>query len=170
MCCCWHGVTSLFTIQSCDPWPSLCHPMPGLIQKGLGRQRDAQSSSKHLTIHMMVMYCTINDLLIIFQSSICASIQGETRWQGAMCTVYLPQTAIPQSNCLVPNLSYISKFVVIGHILYIAQWNSLLVPPVLEIWKSQISKIAINKAYIYHTSGALAWPCPWIESLRKQFL
>lgn len=36
--------------QPCDLWTSLCHPMPGLMQKGLGRQRDAQLSRNHLTV------------------------------------------------------------------------------------------------------------------------
>lgn len=36
--------------QPCDLWTSLCHPMPGLMQKGLGRQRDAQLSPNRLTL------------------------------------------------------------------------------------------------------------------------
>lgn len=44
----------MFVIQSCDLWTSLCHPMPGIIQKGLGRQRDAQSSYKLLTSRIII--------------------------------------------------------------------------------------------------------------------
>lgn len=40
-------LSSLLICQSCDLWTSLCHPMPGVMSKGLGRQRDAQMSWKH---------------------------------------------------------------------------------------------------------------------------
>lgn len=39
-------------LKPCDLWTSLCHPMPGLMQKGLGRQRDAQPSRNHLTVRI----------------------------------------------------------------------------------------------------------------------
>lgn len=45
----------LNSLKPCDLWTSLCHPMPGLMQKGLGRQRDAQPSRYHLTA---LIYCT----------------------------------------------------------------------------------------------------------------
>lgn len=45
----------LSALKPCDLWTSLCHPMPGLMQKGLGRQRDAQPSRYHLTA---LIYCT----------------------------------------------------------------------------------------------------------------
>lgn len=45
----------LSSLKPCDLWTSLCHPMPGLMQKGLGRQRDAQPSRCHLTA---LIYCT----------------------------------------------------------------------------------------------------------------
>lgn len=45
----------LSSLKPCDLWTSLCHPMPGLMQKGLGRQRDAQPSRYHLTA---LIYCT----------------------------------------------------------------------------------------------------------------
>uniref|UniRef100_A0A3Q4I0U5 Transient receptor potential cation channel, subfamily M, member 3 n=1 Tax=Neolamprologus brichardi TaxID=32507 RepID=A0A3Q4I0U5_NEOBR len=43
-----------FIIQPCDLWTSLCHPMPGLIQKGLGRQRDGHIINESLRDQLLV--------------------------------------------------------------------------------------------------------------------
>lgn len=46
-CRCTLFFAFLFLCQSCGLWTSLCHPMPGVMSMGLGRQRDAQMSWKH---------------------------------------------------------------------------------------------------------------------------
>lgn len=161
------GLTGNTNVLSpCSSCSHVTYGLPFVIlcldsyKKGLGRQRDAQSSYKHLIIMMVVICCPLPNLYIIWLDLSGSKVSTNTGWDfrnekcwyWTMCTVYLLLRASP--TCEATPASFFKLATSNNHIYLVC--NEVVFVSVTLV-RSIIYLVIISNGLVWWEQSKITW-------------